>query len=174
MTSSLPCHSSVSTYTRQILHSHLLTHLRKCCSKAHESGMFYASVVQCMVRWCEQTNALGRVFVLASRLCHRGQTHRFRCCSVAAVGAFECPKTNYRDGNKENFTFFTLWPPDYDNTFHTPEMPVLTTWPSGTCFLYYQTWWWISCSLWHNSYVKQTTGTTFLSPPPLTNQTTRM
>ena len=31
-----------------------------------------------------QTDALGCVF--ASRLCHSGQTHRFRRCSVAAVG----------------------------------------------------------------------------------------
>ena len=38
-----------------------------------------------------QFNALGCVF--ASHLCHSGQTHRFRHCSLAAMGAFEYPKT---------------------------------------------------------------------------------
>ena len=45
-----------------------------------------------------QSDALSHVFV--SRLCHSWQTHRFSCCSVAAVGAFEYPKTNSKKGNK--------------------------------------------------------------------------
>ena len=42
---------------------------------------------------------VGHVF--ASRLCHSGQTHRLRRCSVTAVGAFEYPKTGSTNGNKE-------------------------------------------------------------------------
>ena len=32
---------------------------------------------------------------------HSACRHRFRHCSVAAARALECPKTNFRDGNKE-------------------------------------------------------------------------
>ena len=52
-----------------------------------------------------KTNALGHMFV--SRLCHSGQTHRFRRCSSAAVGALEYPKTNFRKSNKEKL-YYTL------------------------------------------------------------------
>ena len=45
-----------------------------------------------------QTSALGHIFT--SRLCHSGQTHRFRYCSVPAIGALEYPKTNSRNSNK--------------------------------------------------------------------------
>ena len=53
-----------------------------------------------------QTNALGRVFV--SHLCHSGQTHRFRRCSVAAMGAFKYHTTNSKNGNKEELHFTLL------------------------------------------------------------------
>ena len=60
--------------------------------------------------WCvgmNQSHALHRVF--ASHLCHSGQTCRFRCCSSAAREAFEYPKKNSRNGNKEElyFTFYS-------------------------------------------------------------------
>ena len=57
---------------------------------------------RCLLVWrnekhvvVNQINALGCVF--PSRLCHSGQTHRFRCCSVADKGAFEYPKPNSRN-----------------------------------------------------------------------------
>ena len=39
------------------------------------------------------------------RFCHSGQTQRFRCCPVAAVGALEYPKTNSWNGTKEELYF---------------------------------------------------------------------
>ena len=54
------------------------------------------------VRNVDLSYALGRVFAL--RLCHSGQTYRFRHCSVVAVGAFEYPEKNSRNSNKENFS----------------------------------------------------------------------
>ena len=50
-----------------------------------------------------QSNTLHHVFT--PRLCHRGQTHRFRHCSSATVGAFEYPKKNSRNGSKEELYF---------------------------------------------------------------------
>ena len=54
-----------------------------------------------------QSNKLRRMF--ASHLCHSEQTHRFRLCSLAAVGAFEYPKTNSRNCNKEEHYFTLLY-----------------------------------------------------------------
>ena len=39
--------------------------------------------------------------MFVTRLCHSGQTHRPRCCSVTDMGAFEYPMKNSRNGNKE-------------------------------------------------------------------------
>ena len=76
-----------------------------------------ASVAQCEAcRREPDYNAPGCVFVFVSRLCHSGQTHRFRHCSVAAVGAFEYPKTNSRNSNKEEL-YFTLF---YLSSFDSP------------------------------------------------------
>ena len=68
---------------------------------------WWLQVAQCVVG-VNQTNALGRVF--ASHLCRSRQTHRFRHYSVVAAGALEYPKTNSRNGNKEElyFTLFSL------------------------------------------------------------------
>ena len=52
-----------------------------------------------------QSNTLHRVF--APHLCHCGQTHRFRRCLSAAMGALEYPKKNSRNGNKDEL-YFTL------------------------------------------------------------------
>ena len=54
---------------------------------------------------CTSLNTL--CHVLVPRLCHSGQTHRFRRCSSAAAGAFEYPKKYFRKGNKEEL-YFTL------------------------------------------------------------------
>ena len=75
---------------------------RSCIDAWHR----FASVAQCVARRREPVYALGRVF--ASRLCHSGQTHRFRRCSVAAAGAFEYPKTNSRNGNKVKLLLLLL------------------------------------------------------------------
>ena len=50
------------------------------------------------------------LYCVAPRLCHSGQTHRFRRCSLAAVGALEYPRKNSRNGNKEELylLYFTL------------------------------------------------------------------
>ena len=71
------------------------------------------TVATCLHLWrnawrvgVNQTNALGHVFV--SRLCHSGRTHAFRRCSVAAMGAFEYPKTNSINGNKEELYFVLI------------------------------------------------------------------
>ena len=60
------------------------------------------------------TSLMQKRHVFVSRLCHSWQTHRFRCCSLAAVGAFECPKTNCRNGNSmhspnRKTTLFNGW-----------------------------------------------------------------
>ena len=61
-----------------------------------------------------QTNALAWVF--APLLCHSGQTHRFRCCSVAATGAFnEAFNSNSRNGNNVKLkTIHILLTDDFD------------------------------------------------------------
>ena len=53
------------------------------------------------------TSTLSRVFV--PRLCHSGQTHRFRRCLSAAAGALQYPKTNSRNGKKEELCFTVLY-----------------------------------------------------------------
>ena len=64
-----------------------------------------ASVAQCIARRRVPVYyTLHRVF--APRLCHSGQTHRFRHCSSAAAGALEHPKKNSRKCNKKDLYFF--------------------------------------------------------------------
>ena len=50
------------------------------------------SHISCLPLW---RNALGHMF--PSRLCHSRQTHRFRWCSVVAVGAFEYPQDKFQE-----------------------------------------------------------------------------
>ena len=55
-----------------------------------------------------QSNTQRRV--LCPSLCHRGQTHRFRCCLSAGARALEYPKKNSKNGNKEElYLYFTLF-----------------------------------------------------------------
>ena len=60
-------------------------------------------MVQCVVRRLEPV-------LTHCATCHSGQTHRFRCCLSAAVGAIEYPKKISRNGNKEElyFTYLSL------------------------------------------------------------------
>ena len=62
--------------------------------------MFADEVVICAPELCgAMCSALRLVF--ASHLCQSRQTHRFRRCSPAPMGAFEYPKTNFRNDNKD-------------------------------------------------------------------------
>ena len=64
-----------------------------------------------------QSNTLRRVF--APRLCHSGQTHRFKHCLSAAAGALEYPKKNSRSGNKKDlyFNFLLYFIKSYINMY---------------------------------------------------------